>query len=337
MNPPGHRGVKLARWETVLALALLADLIFNATISPYFMDAWVWSDATFYFTERAVVALPLALLIIAGEIDVSVAGIIALASVAMGLAAAQGVTTPGLLAVGLGTGLGAGAVNGALVTVGRVPAIVATIGTMTLFRGCAYAILGDRVLKDYPASFAALGQGYAFGPVSIELCIFGLLSIIAALLLHYTRWGRCMFAIGANATAARWSGVPVDKYRFALFCAVGLMSGLAAAMLTSRLGSTRPSIAQGWELEIISIVVLGGVAINGGKGTIGGVVLAAILLGFVYFGLGLLNVPGIVMWIVIGAMLITVVAIPALAERWPSPWPSPWFARWFSRLRRQTP
>ncbi len=93
------------------------------------------------------------------------------------------------------------------------------------------------------------------------------------------------------------------------------MSGLAAAMLTSRLGSTRPSSAQGWELEIISIVVLGGVAISGGRGTIGGVVLAAVLLGFVSFGLGLLNVPGVVMWIVIGALLITVIAIPALAQR----------------------
>jgi rhamnose transport system permease protein len=279
------------------------------------MDVWVWSDAMFYVTERAVVALPLALLIIAGEIDISVAGIIALASVAMGLGAAQGIGTPGLLAIGLGTGLCAGAVNGALVTVFRVSSIVATIGTMTLFRGAAYAILGDRVLKGYPGSFATLGRGYVFGAVSIELCIFIVLATLVALFLHYTRWGRCIFAMGANAIAARWSGVPVDRYRFLLFCATGLMSGLAAAMLTSRLGSTRPSIAQGWELEIISIVVLGGVAVSGGKGTIGGVVLAAVLLAFVNFGLGLLNVPGIVMWIVIGAMLITVVAIPAIAER----------------------
>lgn len=316
MNGARIRAATFVRWESALALVLIADLFLNAVLSPYFMDVWVWSDAMFYVTERAVVALPLALLIIAGEIDISVAGIIALASVAMGLGAAQGIGTPGLIAIGLATGLCAGAVNGVLVTHLRVPSIVATIGTMTLFRGAAYALLGDRVLKDYPSSFAVLGRGYAMGALSIELCVFVVLALLAALLLHYTRWGQGFFAMGANATAARWSGVPVDRYRFLLFCATGLMSGLAAAMLTSRLGSTRPSIAQGWELEIVSIVVLGGVAVTGGKGTIGGVVLAAVLLGFVNFGLGLLNVPGIVMWIVIGALLITVIAIPAIGERW---------------------
>jgi rhamnose transport system permease protein len=316
MNAIRVRLANFARWEAVLGVVLIADLFLNAALSPYFMDVWVWSDAMVYATERAVVALPLALLIIAGEIDISVAGIIALASVAMGLGAAQGIETPGLLAIGLATGLGAGAINGALVTWLRVPSIVATIGTMTLFRGVAYAVLGDRVLKDYPDSFAGLGQGYAFGAISIGLCIFAVLALLTALFLHGTRWGHSLFAMGTNAVAARWSGIPVDRYRFALFCATGLMSGLAAAMLTSRLGSTRPSIAQGWELEIISIVVLGGVAISGGKGTIAGVVLAAVLLGFVSFGLSLLNVPGVVMWIVIGALLITVIAIPALAQRW---------------------
>jgi rhamnose transport system permease protein len=316
VNAVRGRLATFARWEAVLGVVLVADLFLNATLSPYFMDVWVWSDAMVYATERAVVALPLALLIIAGEIDISVAGIIALASVAMGLGAAQGIETPGLLAIGLATGLAAGAINGALVTWLRVPSIVATIGTMTLFRGAAYAVLGDRVLKDYPESFAALGQGYAFGAISVGLCIFAVLALLTAVFLHGTRWGHGLFAMGTNAIAARWSGIPVDRYRFGLFCATGLMSGLAAAMLTSRLGSTRPSIAQGWELEIISIVVLGGVAISGGKGTIGGVVLAAVLLGFVSFGLSLLNVPGVVMWIVIGALLITVIAIPALAQRW---------------------
>ena len=302
-------------WETMLALALIIDLCFNASVSPYFMDVWTWSDATFYFTERGLIALPLALLIIAGEIDLSVAGIIALASVAMGTAAAHGVNTPGLVAVGLATGAAAGAINGFLVTVCRVSSIVATIGTMSAFRGVAYAVLGDRVLKDYPASFATLGQGYAFGAVSIELLTFVVMALLTAVLLHATRWGQSIYAMGANATVARWSGVPIDRYRFLLFCATGTMSGLAAVMLTSRLGSTRPSIAQGWELEIISIVVLGGIAVTGGKGTIGGVLLAAVLLGFVNFGLSLLNLPGLVMWIVIGTLLISVVAIPALIER----------------------
>jgi len=297
-------------------MVAVAVFAVNALASPHFLNPWNLSDATFNFTEKAMIAMAMALLIIAGEIDISVAAIIALASVAMGLAAAAGVDTTGLVVIGLGTGLVAGMINGALVTLGRVPSIVATIGTMTLFRGVAYAVLGDRVLKEYPPSFSVFGQGYAVGALSVELSLLIVLSMVFGLFLHVTRWGRTIYALGANPTVARWSGVPVDRYRFLLFAVTGLCSGLAAVMLTSRLGSTRPSIAQGWELEIISMVILGGVSVWGGKGTIPGVLLAAVVLGFVSFGLGLLNVPGIVMSIIVGALLITVVAIPVVAERW---------------------
>jgi rhamnose transport system permease protein len=303
------------RWEAMLAAVLIAAFIVFSALSPYFLRVDTLSDATFNFTERALVALPLALLIIAGEIDISVAAIIALASVAMGMASGQGVGTAGLVAIGLGTGLSAGAINGALVTIGRVPSIVATIGTMTLFRGAAYAVLGDRVLKDYPESFAIFGQGYLVGPVSIELTLFALFAILFGVFLHRTRWGRVIFAIGANPVASRYSGVAVNRYRFALFALTGLFSGAAAILLTSRLGSTRPSIAQGWELEIISMVILGGVSVWGGKGSILGVVLAALVFGLTTFGLGLMNIPGIVLSIFTGLLLILVVALPAILKR----------------------
>jgi len=303
------------RWESMLALVLVLEIVLFSFLSPYFLSVDTLSDATFNFTERALVALPLALLIIAGEIDISVAGIIALASVAMGFAAEAGAGTATLAAVGLGTGLVAGCINGALVTIARVPSIVATIGTMTLFRGAAYAALGDRVLKNYPESFAAFGQGYFAGPVSIELALFVLFAILIALYLHGTRFGRAIFAMGANPVATRFSGIRVDRYRFLLFALTGLAAGLAAVLLTSRLGSTRPSIAQGWELEIISIVILGGVSVWGGKGSILGVVLAALVFGLVTFGLGLMNIPGIVMSIFTGTLLILVVAVPALLGR----------------------
>jgi rhamnose transport system permease protein len=309
------RPAVLLRWESMLAVVVVLEFIVFSAISPYFLSVDTLSDATFNFTERAIVALPLALLIIAGEIDISVAAIIALASVAMGLASASGMGTAGIAGVGLGTGLLAGSINGALVTLGRVPSIVATIGTMTLFRGAAYAVLGDRVLKDYPEDFAAFGQGYLAGPVSNELALFVLFALSFGVFLHRTRWGRTIFAIGANPVASRFAGVAVNRYRFALFALTGLFSGLAAVLLTSRLGSTRPSIAQGWELEIISMVILGGVSVWGGKGSILGVVLAALVFGLVTFGLGLMNIPGIVMSIFTGTLLILVVAVPALVKR----------------------
>jgi rhamnose transport system permease protein len=304
-----------ARWEWLLVLAVLADFALNAYLSPYFLNPWTLSDASFNFTEKAIVALPLALLIIAGEIDISVAGIIALASVTMGLGAAIGLGIPAIAGIGLGTGLLAGMFNGVIVTVFGVSSIVATIGTMSLFRGVAYAVLGDRALKAYPPGFNYFGQGYVAGPVSFELTLFLVLAVILGIVLHTTVAGRRIYAIGANPIAARFSGVRLRRYRFWLFALTGLCSGLAAILLTSRLGSTRPSIAQGWELDIISMVILGGVAVSGGKGSIVGVVLAALLMGLITFGLGLLNVPGIVLSIVIGTVLISLVALPPMFQR----------------------
>ncbi len=127
--------------------------------------------------------------------------------------------------------------------------------------------------------------------------------------------GKQVYAIGNNDFAARFSGIPVERVKFILFLLTGVMSGVAAVCLTSRLGSTRPSIAQGWELEVVTMVVLGGISILGGSGTIVGVVIAAFVMGLVTFGLGLLNVPGIVMSIFIGLLLIITIAIPIIARR----------------------
>lgn len=297
-------------WELALAAALILDLVVTAIASPYFLDPATISDATFNFTEKALVALPLALLLIAGEIDISVAGTMALASVAMGLAAEAGADVAMLAMLALGVGLGCGAFNGALVAGLGVPSIVATIGTMSLYRGAAYAILGDSALRAYPDGFEFFGQGYVFWLISFELVIFVLVAIVCAIILHKSVLGRRIYAIGANPVAARFSCIAVRWHRFWLFVAVGAASGAASILLTSRIGSTRPSIAQGWELDIVAMVILGGVAVAGGRGTVLGVVLASMLVGFALFGLSLVNVPGIVMSMLMGTLLILVVASP---------------------------
>ncbi|WP_075215463.1 ABC transporter permease [Mongoliimonas terrestris] len=305
----------LKSWEALLLAVAVAIFTANSFASPYFLDPWNLSDATFNFTEKAVVAIAMAFLVIAGEIDLSVAAIIALASTAMGAAAEAGVGTPGLVAIGLGVGLACGAFNGVLVTRFGLPSIVVTIGTMSLFRGIAYVTLGDQVYKNYPADFAWFGQGYVWWVISFELVFFLAVALVGGIVLHRTTVGRKVYAIGNNPLGATFSGVRVERIKFTLFLMTGLAAGAASVMLTSRLGSTRPSIAFGWELEVVTMVVLGGVSILGGSGTIPGVVLAAFVMGLVTFGLGLLNVPGIVMSIVIGAMLITVIALPILVRR----------------------
>ncbi|SNT03829.1 ABC transporter permease [Antarctobacter heliothermus] len=307
---------RLKSWETLLLLVAVAIFMANSFASPYFLNAWSLSDATFNFTEKAMIAFAMALLIISGEIDLSVAAIIALASTAMGAAVEAGAGTPVLILVGLGTGLLCGAFNGFLVTRMGLPSIVVTIGTMSLFRGISYIVLGDQVYKGYPSDFAFFGQGYVFWVISFELVLFAILAGIYGILLHKTNFGRAVYAIGNNPTGALFSGIRVARVKFILFLLTGLMSGIAAICLTSRLGSTRPSIAFGWELEVVTMVVLGGINILGGSGTIPGVVIAAFVMGLVTFGLGLLNVPGIVMSIVIGALLIGVIALPRLWSMW---------------------
>ncbi|MDO6731256.1 ABC transporter permease [Marinovum sp. 2_MG-2023] len=307
---------RLKSWETLLLAVAVAIFIANSFASPYFLNAWNLSDATFNFTEKAMIAFAMALLIISGEIDLSVASIIALASTAMGAAAEAGAGTPGLILVGLATGVLCGAFNGVLVTRLGLPSIVVTIGTMSLFRGISYIVLGDQVYNNYPTDFAYFGQGYVFWVISFELVLFALLAVIYAVVLHKTNFGRAIYAIGNNPTGALFSGIRVARIKFILFMLTGLMAGIAAICLTSRLGSTRPSIGFGWELEVVTMVVLGGINILGGSGTIPGVVIAAFVMGLVTFGLGLLNVPGIVMSIVIGALLIGVIALPRLWAMW---------------------
>lgn len=303
-------------WETLLVFIAITVFLINSFSSPYFLNPWNLSDATFNFTEKAMIAFAMAMLIVAGEIDLSVASIVALVSTAMGYMMEAGFGTPVLVITGLCVGLLCGAFNGVLVTRFGLPSIVVTIGTMSLFRGISYIVLGDQAFTGYPSDFAFFGQGYVWWVISFELVLFAVLALIYGILLHLTNFGRTVYAIGNNPIGAQFSGIRVARVKFVLFLLTGLMSAIAAICLTSRLGSTRPSIAFGWELEIVTMVVLGGVNILGGSGTIPGVVLAAIIMGMVTFGFGLLNVPGIVMSIFIGLLLIGVIAIPRLIGMW---------------------
>jgi rhamnose transport system permease protein len=316
---PNRFGV-FKRWETLLLAVALGIFLFNSFASPYFLNPWNLSDASFNFTEKAIIALAMALVIIAGEIDLSVASIIAIASTAMGAAAAAGGDAWTLVVVGIAVGLAAGAFNGFIVTRFQVHSIVVTIGTMSLFRGIAYVVLGDQVYREYPAGFEYFGQGYVWWVFSFEFVLFLILTVIFGIVLHRTVFGRQVYAIGNNPVAAQFSGVRVNRVRFILFLLTGLMAGVAAILLTSRIGSTRPTIATGWELEIVTMVVLGGVNILGGSGTIPGVFIAAFVMGLVTFGFGLLNVSGIVMSIFVGSLLIAVIALPIvsgrIARRW---------------------
>lgn len=306
---------RLRRWETVLFLILVAICAGNALASPYFLDLHNLLDSTLSFSEKALIALSMTLVIIGRDIDLSVASIVALCATAIGWLGSHGVGSPGLVAASLLVGTAAGMVNGAIVTGFKVPAIVVTIGTISLFRGIPTIVLGDGAYTEFPENFWLLGQGYLFDLVPYEFAALVFFAALFTVLLHRTTVGRNLYAYGHNPEAARYSGIHVDAYRFWFFTLNGAMSGLAAAFLTSRVGSTRPNMALGWDLEVIAIVVLGGVSIAGGSGTMIGVILAIFVMGMLTFGLGLLNVPGILLSIVVGLLLITAVALPNVVRK----------------------
>ena len=299
----------LGLWEVALFFLLAGVIVLNAWLSPYFLDVYNLIDSTFSFSEKALIALPMALLIIAREIDVSVASIVALCAVLMGVAADAGASVPVLALLSLCVGTAAGAFNGLIVNALGVHSIVVTIGTLSLYRGIAVSIVRDGSYTGFPGGFSWFGQHYLWGYVPVEFLIYVIATLIFGVLLHTTNHGRRLYAIGTNPDAARYSGVPVTRYRVALFALTGFMCGLAAVLLASRLSSVRLDIATGWELQVITMVVLGGVASAGGAGPILGVTLAVFLIGLLTFGLSLVNVPGIVMNIYIGCMLIAAITL----------------------------
>lgn len=309
-------------WEWVLLGLLGVLLLAFGVLQPGFLSLDTLADSTFNFSEKGVLALALMLLIITGEIDLSIAAILALCSLAMGYAMKAGAGAWGIVAAAVLTGAVAGAVNGVLVTRYKLPSIVVTIGTLSLYRGLALVALGDGSISGYPEAFSTLGNSYLgevlglrWLTVPIEFVVFLVCALVVGVGLHRTVAGRRLFAIGANPVASRFSGIEVDRYRLALFVFSGLMAALAALMLTGRIGSTRPNIAMGWELDAITMVILGGVAIEGGRGSAIGVLLSVLLLGLFTFAMGMANVTGIVMSMVIGALLIASMVLPQFLQR----------------------
>lgn len=304
-------------WEHVLAALIVAVYIGFGLGLDGFASPDAMADSTTNMSEKALIAMAMALLIIAGEIDLSIAATMALCSLAMGYAMQAGAGAAGMLAAALGCGLVCGAFNGWLVTRWQLPSIVVTIGTLSLYRGLAMVLLGDQAITGYPDWLSQWGNGtlgelvgWPWLIVPIEFGVMLAVALAFVLLQHRSVHGRRIYAIGANPVAARFSGIAVQRYRLGLFTLAGLMAALAAVQLTGRIGSTRPNLALGWELDAITIVILGGVAINGGRGSIVGVLLATVLLGGFTFALGMLNVSGMVMTLVVGALLIGSMVLP---------------------------
>ena len=301
------------RWEWLLVILILLAGIINANISPYFLNVVNLFDMTFNFMEKGLMALPMTMIIITAGIDLSVASNLAMCSATMALLFKHGVPIwIGALAA-LAVGILGGWLNGKCITKIKLPPLAVTLGTYALYRGMAFAMLGDIPVKGYPAWFTTIGQGYIRGtPIPIALVIFLAFAILFGLLLHRTSFGRSVFAIGNNEGACRYSGIPVDRVKMILYMLSGCMAALAAIVMAARFGSTRTDVATGYEMHAITAVVLGGTDIGGGKGAMLGTGLALFLLGIIEWGMSLKMIPGQVQQIVSGAVLIIAILLPNL-------------------------
>jgi rhamnose transport system permease protein len=298
------------QWEWMLVLLFVAVNIINANLSPYYLDPASLRDATMLFLDKAFIVLPMVLVLVLGDIDISVASTVALSSVVMADLYTRGVPMPAAMLICLAVGTLCGFLNGILIVKFKeLSAVIVTLASMIIYRGAAYMILEDQAAGQFPDWFRFLGWGYV-GGIPFILIVFIVFAVVFALLLHKTTFGRKVYAIGNNVTASLFSGVQVDKIKIVVFTLAGLMAAVAALFLTSRMGSTRPNVAMGYELEVIAMAVLGGVSTSGGKGRIAGAVLAIFLVGFLRYGLGLINVPAQVQLIVVGLLLIGAVMVP---------------------------
>ena len=307
---------KFQRWEWMLVGLILLTIIINTRLSPFFLDARNLSRTSSDFMEIGLMMLPMVYIIITGNIDLSVASNMGMSASFMGLLHNNGVNIWAAALAGLLLGTLGGMLNGYLVARVRLPALVVTLGTYAFYRGIAYGFLGDQAARGYPEAFTYLGQGRAFDTlIPFSVALFIVLTVVLGLVLHRTTFGRYLYAIGNNENATLYSGVPVERIKFIIYTLSGFMAALAGLILAARFGSTRPDIGTGLELAVITAVVLGGVDINGGKGTMLGAVLSLFLIGLMRFGMGLLNIQGQVQGIVIGLLLILSILLPGVAQQ----------------------
>jgi rhamnose transport system permease protein len=297
---------RFASWEAFLASLTLGTLLAAALLVPNFLSAFNISQAIAGVSERALLVLPMALLIIAREIDLSVASTLALTSVIFGMLIKADISLAVAIAITLASGAACGAFNGLLVTRLGLPSLVVTLGTLAMFRGIGYILLGSESVNQFPDAFLDFGVNNVFETfLPWTIVPFLMLAPIFAVALQKTPTGRRIYAIGGNPDAARYSGISLNKTIFSLFVTSGLVGAVAGIVFTARLANARANNALGLELDVITIALLGGISVFGGRGKLTGVLWALVLVATIRNNLGLLQIGGDVQGTVIGLLLIT--------------------------------
>ncbi|MFT4258132.1 ABC transporter permease [Microbacterium sp.] len=319
---PAWRRILLTREFAIIGLLLLVIAVASIGVKGFSQPITV-NYLLLDVAPILLIALPMALIMVTGEIDLSVGSMVGLSSVVTGVLVQAGAPLEFAALAALLVGIVGGAFNGALVTIVGLPSLAVTIGTLALYRGLAVGLLGTTAVTDFPEFWTALAKAKIAGTTIPYIVVpFLILLAIFAVLLHFTPFGRGIFAIGLSRDAARFSGVDVERTTFILFVLAGAVAAFAGIFYTLRFGSARGDNATGLELQVIAAVVLGGVSVFGGRGHLHGVVAAVLLIGVLSSALRLAGVTSDVINIITGGLLVfSVVAASVLA--------------WAQRVRRK--
>ncbi len=301
----------LARWEVVLVAFVAGTLLFGALESPNFLTGTGVFDFGLNIGTEAIMAVPLTLVVITGEIDLSVASTLGLANAVLGYLFAHGWPIVGAMALVGVIGIVCGAFNGVLVTRLGLPSLAVTIGTLTLYRGIATIVLNTNTVTGFPARYTSIGTS-PVGPtnLSFTLVVFLVMAVVFGVVLHATPLGRRIYAIGLQQETAFFSGIRVKRIKLALFTLSGFVCAMVGILWTFQFATAASDSGLGLELVVVTIVLFGGVSIFGGRGTMIGVVMAVVVLGGLENALSLINVSAEVQNVVTGCLLLVSVTLP---------------------------
>jgi ribose transport system permease protein len=302
----------LRRFGLLLAIILLAAVL--STLSEHFLTMQNALNLLLQATVNATIAAGMTLVILTAGIDLSVGSVLALTAVVTADVLQMGVPVPLAVLAGLGLGAAVGVVNGLLITHGRIPPFITTLGMMTLARGLALSYAGGQPITGLPKAFLGIGTSHILGipsPVWITALIYG----VGIFLLSRTTLGRYVYAIGNNPVASRVAGLPVRATTIAVYAVSGTLAALAGMILVARLDSAQPVMGVRYELDAIAAVVVGGAALTGGEGTLWGTVLGALIMAMIANAINILNVSPFYAQVLQGGVIIAALLIHSFGRR----------------------